>query len=37
MDDKIIYGDLSYKIVGFAIQVRKELGYGFLERCTRIP
>jgi GxxExxY protein len=32
MDDKIIYGDLSYKIVGLAIQVRKELGYGFLEK-----
>ena len=32
MDDKIIYGDLSYKIVGLAIQVRKELGHGFLEK-----
>ncbi|NNE99370.1 MAG: GxxExxY protein [Pyrinomonadaceae bacterium] len=28
----MIYKDLSYKIVGLAIQVRKELGFGFLER-----
>jgi GxxExxY protein len=32
MEEKIIYKDLSYKIVGLAIQVRKELGYGFLEK-----
>jgi GxxExxY protein len=32
MEDKIIYKDLSYKIVGLAIQVRKELGFGFLEK-----
>jgi GxxExxY protein len=32
MEDKIIYRELSYKIVGLAIQVRKELGYGFLEK-----
>jgi GxxExxY protein len=32
MEEKIIYKDLSYKIVGLAIQVWKELGYGFLEK-----
>jgi GxxExxY protein len=32
MEDKIIHRDLSYKIVGLAIQVRRELGYGFLEK-----
>ena len=32
MEDKIIYKDLSYKIVGLAIQVRKELGFCFLEK-----
>lgn len=32
MDDKIVYRELSYKIVGLAIQVRKELGFGFLEK-----
>ena len=32
MNDKIIYPELSYKIVGLAIQVRKELGYGYLEK-----
>ena len=32
MEDKIVYRDLSYKIVGLAIQVRKELGFGFLEK-----
>ena len=32
MDEKIIYKDLSYRIVGLAIQVRKELGFGFLEK-----
>lgn len=32
MEEKTIYKDLSYKIVGLAIQVRKELGYGFLEK-----
>ncbi len=32
MEDKILYKDLSYKIVGLAIQVRKELGFGFLEK-----
>jgi len=32
MEEKIIYKTLSYKIVGLAIQVWKELGYGFLEK-----
>lgn len=32
MEDKILYKDLSYKIVGLAIQARKELGFGFLEK-----
>lgn len=32
MDDKIIHRDLSYKIVGLAIDARKELGYGYLEK-----
>lgn len=31
-EEKILYKDLSYKIVGLAIQVRKELGFGFLEK-----
>lgn len=32
MEEKIIYKELSYKIIGLAIQVRKELGFGFLEK-----
>ena len=32
MEEKIIYKELSYKIVGLAIEVRKELGFGFLEK-----
>ena len=32
MKEKIIYKDLSYSIVGLAIQVQKELGFGFLEK-----
>lgn len=32
MEDKIVYRELSYKIVGLAIQVRRELGFGFLEK-----
>ena len=31
-DDKILFKDLSYKIVGLAMQVHTELGFGFLER-----
>ena len=30
--DKILYKELSYKIVGLAINVYRELGYGFLEK-----
>lgn len=32
MEDKIVYRELSYRLVGLAIQVRKELGFGFLEK-----
>jgi GxxExxY protein len=32
MEEKIIHKGLSYEVVGLAIQVRKELGYGFLEK-----
>ena len=28
----ILYKDLSYKIVGLAMEVHKKLGYGFLEK-----
>lgn len=31
-ENKILYKDLSYKVVGFAMQVYNELGYGFLEK-----
>lgn len=31
-EDKILYKDLSYKIVGLAMQVLNKLGYGFLEK-----
>ncbi len=31
-EEKIIYKDLSYKIIGLAMQAHTELGYGFLER-----
>ena len=32
MENKIIHRELSYQIVGLAIQVRQELGFGFLEK-----
>ena len=30
--EKILYKDLSYKIVGLAMEVHNKLGYGFLEK-----
>lgn len=30
--DKIIHRELSYKVVGMAMQVHRKLGYGFLEK-----
>ena len=30
--EKIIYGHLSYKVVGLAMEVHRKLGYGFLEK-----
>ena len=30
--DKILYKDLSYKIVGLAMEIHSKLGYGFLEK-----
>ena len=32
MEEKIIYKDLSYKIIGCAMEVHKQLGFGFLEK-----
>ncbi|MBX7169807.1 MAG: GxxExxY protein [Pyrinomonadaceae bacterium] len=29
---EILHKDLSYKIVGLAMQIHRELGYGFLEK-----
>jgi len=31
-EEKILFKDLSYKIVGLAMQLHTELGHGFLER-----
>ena len=30
--DKILYRDLSYKVVGLAMEVHRKLGYGFIEK-----
>lgn len=30
--NNLIYQDLSYQIVGMAMQVHRQLGYGFLEK-----
>lgn len=29
---KVLYRDLSYKIIGLAMEVHRKLGYGFLEK-----
>ena len=31
-EEKIVYKDLSYKIVGLAMEAHSKLGYGFLEK-----
>ncbi len=31
-DEKIVFKELSYDIVGLAMEVHKKLGYGFLEK-----
>ena len=31
-ESRILYKDLSYKIIGLAMQVHTELGFGFLEK-----
>ncbi len=32
MEEKVLYKELSYKIVGLAFEVHRELGFGFLEK-----
>ncbi len=32
IEEKLLYKELSYKIVGLAMQAHTELGYGFLEK-----
>ena len=34
-ESKVLYADLSYKIVGLAMEVHRELGFGFLEKVLR--
>ena len=31
-EEKFVHGDLAFKIVGIAMEVHRELGYGFLEK-----
>ncbi len=31
-EDKILYKELSYKVVGLAMEVHQKLGFGFLEK-----
>jgi GxxExxY protein len=31
-NEEVLYKELSYKIVGFAMQVHRELGHGYLEK-----
>ncbi|MBP9664338.1 MAG: GxxExxY protein [Pyrinomonadaceae bacterium] len=43
MEEKVLYKELSYKIVGLAFEVHRELGFGFLEKengilaCQQAP
>ncbi|HEY9232572.1 MAG TPA: GxxExxY protein, partial [Blastocatellia bacterium] len=30
--ERVLYRDLSYKVVGLAMEVHRKLGYGFLEK-----
>ena len=32
MSEEIVYKELSYKIIGLAMEVHNQLGYGFLEK-----
>ena len=31
-EEKFVHGDLAFKVVGIAMEVHRELGYGFLEK-----
>ncbi len=32
MNEDLLYGDLSYKVIGAAMKVHRTLGYGYLEK-----